>query len=72
MKAVVSSRFQLGEGPSRGILRDYKPSDGPPFQALIDMYSPAPGAITFSQFVNSELNLAICVTVSDQAAGAGL
>ena len=37
----------------------------------IDMYSPAPGARTFSQFVNSELNLAIYVG-SDQAAGAGL
>ena len=29
MKAVVaSSRFQPGEGPSRGLLRDYEPSDG--------------------------------------------
>ena len=26
--------FQPGEGPSRGLLRDYKPSDGPSFQAL--------------------------------------
>ena len=24
-----SSRFQPGEGPSRGLLRDYEPSDGP-------------------------------------------
>ena len=23
-----SSRFQPGEGPSRGLLRDYEPSDG--------------------------------------------
>ena len=23
-----SSRFQLGEGPGRGLLRDYEPSDG--------------------------------------------
>ena len=29
-----SSHFQLGEGPSRGLLRDYEPSDGPSFQAL--------------------------------------
>ena len=30
MKAVVSSRFQPpGEGPSRDLLRDYEPSDGP-------------------------------------------
>ena len=30
MKAVVrSSLFQPGEGPSRGLLRDYEPSDGP-------------------------------------------
>ena len=29
-----SSRFQLGEGPSRGLLRDYELSDGPSFQAL--------------------------------------
>ena len=28
-------RFQPGEGPSRGLLRDYKPSDGPSFQALL-------------------------------------
>ena len=30
-----SSRFQLGEGRSRGLLRDYEPSDGPSFQALL-------------------------------------
>ena len=30
-----SSRFQLGEGPSRGLPRDYEPSDGHSFQALI-------------------------------------
>ena len=35
MKAVVAGRFQLGEGPSRGLLRDYEPSDGPSFQALV-------------------------------------
>ena len=26
--------FQLGEGPSKGLLRDYEPLDGPSFQAL--------------------------------------
>ena len=31
-----SSRFQLGEGPSRGLLRDYEHSDGSSFQALIN------------------------------------
>ena len=30
-----SSRFQLGEGPSRGLLHDYEPLDGPSFQALM-------------------------------------
>ena len=30
----AGKRFQLGEGPSRGLLPDYEPSDGPPFQAL--------------------------------------
>ena len=29
-----SSHFQPGEGPSRGLLRDYEPSDGPLFEAL--------------------------------------
>ena len=29
-----SSRFQPGEGPSRGLLRDYEPSDGT-FEALV-------------------------------------
>ena len=32
MKA--SRRFQPGEGPSRGLLRDYEPSDGPSFPSL--------------------------------------
>ena len=31
----ASRRFQPGEGPSRGLLRDYEPSDGPSFQALL-------------------------------------
>ena len=43
VKAVVS-RFQLGEGPSRGLLRDYEPSDGsfwsttcvPPPQSVVE------------------------------------
>ena len=37
-----SSRFQPGEGPSRGLLRNYKPSDGdgPSFQALIFIFHP--------------------------------
>ena len=30
-----SSCFQLGEGPSRGLLCDYESSDGPSFQALL-------------------------------------
>ena len=30
-----NSRFQLGEGPSRGLPSDYEPSDGPSFQALL-------------------------------------
>ena len=30
-----SSRFQPGEGPSRGLLGDYEPSDGPSFESLI-------------------------------------
>ena len=29
------SRFQPGEGPSRGLLCDYEPSDGPSFEALV-------------------------------------
>ena len=29
-----SSRFQPGEGPSRGLFRDYEPSDGPSFESL--------------------------------------
>ena len=32
----ASRHFQPGEGPSRGLLRDYEPSDGPSFQALVD------------------------------------
>ena len=32
LKAPTS--FQLGEGPSRGLLCDYEPSDGPSFEAL--------------------------------------
>ena len=27
MKALVGRRFQPGEGPSRGLFRDYEPSD---------------------------------------------
>ena len=27
-----------GEGPSRGLLRDYESSDGPSFQALVAVY----------------------------------
>ena len=30
-----SSHFQPGEGPSRGLLRDYEPSDGPSFESLV-------------------------------------
>ena len=29
-----------GEGPSRGLLRDYESSDGPSFQALVQSVSP--------------------------------
>ena len=35
MKAVVSSCFHPGECPGRGLLRDYEPSCGPSFQALV-------------------------------------
>ena len=30
-----SSRFQPAEGPSRGLFRDYEPSDGPSFESLV-------------------------------------
>ena len=30
-----SKRFQPGEGPSRSLLRDNEPLDGPSFQALL-------------------------------------
>ena len=30
-----SSHFQPGVGPSRGLLRDYEPLDGPSFQSLV-------------------------------------
>ena len=33
--ASGSRRFQLEEGPSRGLLRDYEPSDGPSFPAVL-------------------------------------
>ena len=35
MKAVVAAFTHLGEGPSRGLHRDYESSDGPSFQALV-------------------------------------
>ena len=31
----TSRRFRLGEGPSRGLLRDYEPSCEPSFEALV-------------------------------------
>ena len=31
---MVSTRFQLGEGPSKGLLRDYEPLDEPSLEAL--------------------------------------
>ena len=31
---ALKEGFQPGEGPSRGLLRDYEPSDEPSFQAL--------------------------------------
>ena len=34
-----SSRFQPGEGPSRGLLRDYKPSDGTFWGTSADTYA---------------------------------
>ena len=34
-----SSRFQPGEGPSRGLLRDYEPSDGT-FSSTTGHWSP--------------------------------
>ena len=39
-----SSRFQPGEGPSRGLLRDYEPSDllrMELFEALVNTHAPA-------------------------------
>ena len=42
--ASGSIRFQLGEGPSRGLLRDYERSDGPLFQALFRTWLRALGA----------------------------
>ena len=35
LNVKASRRFQPGEGPSRGFLCDYEPSDGPSFQALL-------------------------------------
>ena len=35
-----SSRFQPGEGPSRGLLRNYEPTDGPSFEALVFRAAP--------------------------------
>ena len=35
MKALTSRRFQPGEGPSKGHLRDYEPLCGPSFQAPV-------------------------------------
>ena len=32
---INSRRFQPGEGPSRGLLRDYESLCGPSFQALL-------------------------------------
>ena len=37
LKAVVAA-FNLGEGPSRGLPRDYEPSDGPSFESLFHMH----------------------------------
>ena len=38
-----SSRFQLGEGPSRGLLRDYEPLDGLFSSSNIYLLSNTPG-----------------------------
>ena len=35
MKAVVAAFNYVEEGPRRGLLRDFKPLDGPSFQALV-------------------------------------
>ena len=37
--------FQPGEGPSRGLLRDYEPSDGPFWSTTDDPAAPRPAAI---------------------------
>ena len=50
MKAVIgSSRFQPGEGPSRGLLRDYEPSDGPFLSTNVthDQPSASAGSVLF-------------------------
>ena len=42
MEIIGSSRFQPGEGPSRGLLRDYEPSDVirmQLFEALIQVHT---------------------------------
>ena len=47
---VVDSRFQPGEGPSRGLLRDYEPSDAT-FSSTIPQtpgQAPAPSLITIA------------------------
>ena len=35
LRAVDTELNSEGEGPSRGLLRDYESSDGPSFQALL-------------------------------------
>ena len=43
-----SSRFQPGEGPSRGLLRDYEPSDGTFSSTIVDAAVIVSGMITAS------------------------
>ena len=46
--------FQPGEGPSRGLLRDYEPSDGPSFQVLVRRVREAPGMSDQGGIMRSE------------------
>ena len=60
-----SSCFQPGDGPSRGLLRENEPSDGPSFQALVpalsvsvchERYSVTSPATTSSSYHNNYLH----------------
>ena len=59
MKALVS-RFQPGEGPSRGHLHDYDPSCGPSFQALLPVRHQAAGCLGWRYDAVLPLSVAGC------------